>query len=139
MAGPKKTDSNAGDDGQKPFEIAGKTVYATPCTGGLSFDCRHAEHPQSTKRPDIFCYRCQARMGCLLCCDRPSELICLKCHNWAHKAGLERHGNIAPNAKVPYVRTDAGWQHYENNFPDLVAAVDTEVQRIVSQKVLPNL
>lgn len=106
------------------------------CTGGLSFNCRHDDHQKSL---DVFCYRCERRMGCRLCCERPIELICLGCHNWASKAGLSRHGNIIPNSKVPHVRTDEGWQHYENNFPDLVAAVDTEVKRIVSQKALPNL
>jgi len=47
-------------------------------------------------------------MGCTWCCESLSDLICLKCHNWACRIGIDRHGDVVPNEKVPRVLTDRG-------------------------------
>lgn len=112
-----------------------KEKASEKCVVGVSWNRKLHEHDKSQKNPDIYCYRCSTRMGCGLCCEMPSELLCLNCHNWAMKAGLAQHGNIMPNPKVPHVRTDAianrGWIHYGENFPDLAGAVDRITHDIV--------
>jgi hypothetical protein len=52
-------------------------------------------------------------------------LICLDCHNWATKAAVAKHGDIAPNAKVYRVRTDNGWIKWDktSNIPAQVDAL----------------
>lgn len=84
---------------------------AEKCSGGKSFNCRHAPHDKG-KSPDILCYRCQSRMGCSHCCELPSELLCLICNNWADRRGVKHHGNIVPNYKVRLVRTDEGYRRW---------------------------
>lgn len=64
------------------------------CHGGRSADCLQAEHPKSAKLPDIFCYYCQERMGCWSCVQRPTELFCLYCNNWASRLAMRVHGPV---------------------------------------------
>jgi hypothetical protein len=82
------------------------------CTGGLGFNSKREVHVKGGRigkgRKDILCFRCQARMGCEICCEREHSLICTKCHNWANLKGVKRHGNIVPNSKQPLVRVDSG-------------------------------
>lgn len=92
------------------------------CTGGKSFNCRHDPHPPG--KYEINCYRCKTHMGCSVCCEAPSELICLYCHNWAHRAGVRRHGNVVPSRKVSNVHTDAGWTAYVDLPDDVRRLVD---------------
>ncbi len=83
-----------------------QTAVTEKCKGGKSWGCKHQEHD---KGRDIICYRCQNCIGCVNCCERAAELICLYCHNFATKTGVNIHGNIVPNIKVPRVRIDTGW------------------------------
>jgi hypothetical protein len=78
------------------------------CTGGQSFGCRREEHAIG-KIPDLLCYRCLTRLGCSTCVESAHERICLSCHNWGTRAGVQRHGNVVPSHKHPRVRTDDGW------------------------------
>jgi len=76
---------------------------------------------------NVLCCRCNARLGCSLCCERVADVICLECHNWGHKRGVRKHGNIVPNIKIPRVRTDEGWQTYHvltEPVSRFVAAID---------------
>ena len=62
------------------------------CRGGRSYGCRHDDHPRATKHPDIFCFRCEDRMGCFLCVESARELVCLNCNNWATRIAERVHG-----------------------------------------------
>lgn len=84
----------------------GKADKGETCTGGRSFNCRTVEHPAGDA---VQCYRCGTYLGCRRCAERPSEVICLECHNWGSRRGVKVHGNVVPNRKVPRVRTDDGW------------------------------
>jgi hypothetical protein len=68
-----------------------------PCPGGRSFNRKGNEHERGK---DVYCRRCKARMGCSWCCERPNELVCLNCHDWAHLAGLKQHGPIVKREKA---------------------------------------
>lgn len=70
------------------------------CHGGNSFGCKHDEHPISAKIPDIFCYRCDERMGCYSCVQIARELLCLRCHDWATRIAMRVHGPIVRDRKV---------------------------------------
>jgi len=107
----------------------------TYCRGGLSWGCRHDPHLQKGKigkrkieAKDIFCYRCETRLGCTLCVEPSREILCLYCHNWGHKRGVEHHGDIVPNHKVPNVFTDKGWKHFG-------AQADHEVDKLLTALV----
>lgn len=63
------------------------------CQGGRSFGCLRKEHAKG-KVPDIYCMTCKTRMGCSVCCQIPRELLCLECHDWAHRYALAAHGHI---------------------------------------------
>ena len=86
----------------------GKGIIRAECKGGKSWNCSNIPH-EAGKEPFITCYRCGTHMGCSRCTEKPTELLCLHCHNWADRRGVERHGDIVPNFKVPIVNTDAGW------------------------------
>lgn len=79
--------------------LGDKNSNGAKCTGGRSFGCKHEEHPIG-KVKNIFCRLCNARMGCSSCCQRPDELVCLNCHDWAHIRGLQRHGKMIARDKV---------------------------------------
>src|SRR5690349_3571099 len=83
------------------------SVDSTQCSGGRSFNCRHDEHPKG--KHSVSCFRCGAYLGCSICAERASEVICLECNNFGHRKGIAKHGNVVPNRKVPRVRTDNGW------------------------------
>lgn len=38
-------------------------------------------------------------MGCSRCCERPKDLICLICHDWATRAAVREHGRMVPREK----------------------------------------
>jgi hypothetical protein len=99
------------------------------CKGGRSYNCKHEEHEKAT---EVWCYRCDSVIGCRNCCESPHELICLNCHNWATKKGLKHHGDIIPNFKVPHVRTDNGWKHYE---PSIGSKVDEVIRNADKMKI----
>src|SRR5574340_872849 len=82
------------------------------CRGGQSWGCRHDAHATG-RTEDIHCYRCNVRLGCSVCVPRLPEAICLQCNNYGHKYGIQKHGNIVPNSRMPRVRTDAGWQRWQ--------------------------
>jgi hypothetical protein len=90
------------------------------CAGGRSYGRRRAEHEKGS---DVYCYRCNTLMGCIWCCEPPEELICLVCHNWAHKRGVARHGDIVANEKVQHVRTDRGYRHWDGNKYDIIGGI----------------
>ncbi len=62
------------------------------CFGGLSYGCKRFEHEISKIRPDIYCRKCDSRLGCAGCCEIDRDLICLKCHDWALDDGVKAHG-----------------------------------------------
>lgn len=97
------------------------------CPGGRSFNNRKFEHEKGT---EINCYRCGALMGCTWCCEIFREIICLACHNWATKKGMEGHGDVVPNRKVPHVRTDIGWRHWTGKGTDFT--VEPLIEQILS-------
>jgi hypothetical protein len=68
------------------------------CPGGLSYNRRRESHKLGQVE-DILCFRCGKRMGCSACCDRPKDLICLICHDWASRTGLREHGPMVPRDK----------------------------------------
>lgn len=82
------------------------------CTEGRSFNRKKHEH---AKGSTVICYRCETVMGCVWCCEPLQELICLVCHNWASRRGVEKHGDVGPNDKVQHVRTDRGWKHWQQD------------------------
>lgn len=91
---------------------AQSTPTKSSCSRGRSYFSRYiGDHDAADT---VVCYRCGARMGCKLCCERDEELICLDCHNWAARAGVERHGDVTPSDKVKSVRTDGGWRYFNN-------------------------
>lgn len=67
---------------------------AGKCTGGASEGCRHDEHEQSKKRPDILCFRCHTRLGCGVCVVMDRELSCLHCKSWGTRLAAEAHGAV---------------------------------------------
>ena len=77
----------------KPTTTLGK------CIGGYSFGCRTDEHPYG-RLVNIFCMNCNARMGCSLCCQPADDLACKRCHQWATRAALRRHGPMVAADKV---------------------------------------
>jgi hypothetical protein len=90
-----------------PREKAQPKPKVEQCNGGRSYGCRREPHDYGRIR-DVLCYRCGSRMGCSACVERPREMLCLACHNWASRLGVEHHGNIVPNSKIQRVRTDRG-------------------------------
>ena len=102
---------------------------AEKCPGGRSFGRKRGAHD---KGDDVRCYRCKATMGCIHCCESPQDLICLVCHNWADKRGVKQHGNVVLSEKVPHVRTDQGWRHWEPNKDSKSA--DQIVRKLVEEK-----
>lgn len=93
-----------------PRASANTAAVKHPCQGGRSFSRLRADHEAGDT---VICYRCGERLGCTICCQQPVELICLICHNWGTRAGVERHGDVAPSDKVPRVRTDRGVRIYQ--------------------------
>ncbi len=67
------------------------------CHGGNSFGCMHEEHKLAD---DVFCFRCDERMGCRRCVQIARELLCLRCHDWATRIALRVHGPIVRDRKV---------------------------------------
>ena len=72
------------------------------CRGGPSFGCKHivsyepgkdskALGPHEPVEPRR-CKRCRVYLGCKLCAQIPSELICLRCHDWATNEAEQEHG-----------------------------------------------
>ena len=99
------------------------------CISGVSFNRRKEAHEKGTP---VLCYRCSAVMGCRWCCEPPRELICLHCHNWASRRGVERHGDVVPNDKVQHVHTDRGWRHWregENPRGEVVRLIERSLDR----------
>jgi hypothetical protein len=74
------------------------------CRGGRSFGCKKivgdAEKegpvlgPHKTTNGGYRCRFCNEYMGCKLCAQSPSELVCLRCHDWAMDAGEKKHGRM---------------------------------------------
>lgn len=72
------------------------------CRGGLSFGRRYVvkyEPPKETRElgshepiEPRYCRRCKVYLGCKFCAQRPSELICVRCHDWATDEAEEEHG-----------------------------------------------
>ena len=79
------------------------------CKGGFSFGRRKVlsyDPPKDSK--DIgphetffeghdtrrYCRRCHTYMGCKFCAQRDSELVCLRCHDWALPEGEAEHGKM---------------------------------------------
>src|SRR6266446_10073980 len=67
------------------------------CAGGRSFACRRDSHPVAK---ELFCWRCNTRMGCTTCCQGASDRVCLVCHDGASKTALEVHGAMVKDPKV---------------------------------------
>ena len=106
----------------KPKE---KQQQPTGCQGGDAYNRNREPHAIGA---EVLCYRCKFRMGCTNCVERPAELICLKCHNWASKVGVRRHGNVAVSEKVPSVRTDTGWKYYKRGDESVVDKLEQIVR-----------
>ena len=68
------------------------------CRGGYSFGCRHEPHDFG-KVKNVLCYKCSTRLGCSFCVERVTELICNRCHDWASKEALDKHGRMVPREK----------------------------------------
>ena len=89
------------------------------CRGGASFNCRHVveepgrdsrelgpHEPQREIAPrsahgrpvlamgGYHCRRCRQYLGCYWCAQRLSELICLRCHDWATDEAEKVHGAV---------------------------------------------
>jgi len=94
-------------------------------------NCRRDEHNLGKA---INCYRCGALMGCTNCCERPREIICLACNNWASKRGVKIHGDIFPTQKVQHVRTDHGWRHWRENGENKPAEIVQMVRKQAIEK-----
>lgn len=69
-------------------------------------------------------------MGCIWCAQTKTELLCLKCNNWATKEALAKHGDIIPNFKVSHVRTDDGWRDWTQSSSDPLIAVNQMIRQI---------
>jgi len=93
-------------------------IKRTPCSGGNSFDCKvitnnkgveagelkAGEHYQGFRKS---CYRCGTYLGCSVCAQNDSELICLNCDsdlnppgNWGTKRAMRKHGRIIRDPEV---------------------------------------
>ena len=112
-------------------ENTAKKDEVTQCDGGNSYNCRREPHDEKRR---VFCYRCDTLMGCEACCERPSELICLNCRNWATQLGVRRHGSVIPSRKVPLVNTDSGWKKFEGEF-DQINDVLRSIDEIASENI----
>lgn len=62
------------------------------CRGGPSWGCKKID-PHEPKLK-AYCRRCRTYLGCFLCRQRDSELVCLNCHDWALLAGVKEHGKM---------------------------------------------
>lgn len=76
-----------------------KAQIEDKCMGGRSLDCRTDAHEKSKKYPDVYCFRCHARMGCGLCTSNPRELFCLRCNDWGSKVAARAHGPFVEDEK----------------------------------------
>jgi hypothetical protein len=86
------------------------------CHGGKSFNCKkivigsgesegptlaahmaikwEREKDGSPVKGGYHCRFCNEYMGCKMCAERPSELVCLRCNDWALNAGEKKHGRM---------------------------------------------
>ena|SRR3990167_8005366 len=88
------------------------------CHGGPSFGCRYVvsyEPPKDSRAigPHIpvnpqRCRHCRVYLGCKFCAQIPSELICLRCHDWATDEAETEHGNMLPYKPAAEIKTLVG-------------------------------
>jgi hypothetical protein len=74
------------------------------CRGGRSYGCKKIIGDIETEGPTLgphkkvgggyYCRFCDEYMGCKLCAQNPSELVCMCCHDWALNAGEKKHGRM---------------------------------------------
>jgi hypothetical protein len=74
------------------------------CRGGRSYGCKKIIGDTETEGPTLgphkkvsggyYCRFCEEYMGCKLCAQNPSELVCLRCHDWALDVGEKKHGRM---------------------------------------------
>ena len=90
---PERNDTPAGPG----LWTKGPVVH---CKGSfVSFNSRwkeqdHHGHQRYT------CRKCKRDLGCDYCAQRPSELICTACHDWAMIEGLREHGPMVPRERA---------------------------------------
>jgi hypothetical protein len=87
----------------------------TPKCEGMSwaFGAKYKREPHDCYQPHPPCMNCFADMGCRRCSGLLEELLCMKCHDWAHMAALEKHGKLGktPTEKL---RMQQGLKIIEN-------------------------
>jgi hypothetical protein len=81
--------------------------------------CAGESHHFTSLHPD--CWKCGAKLGCMLCSGVASELLCTNRHDgagaaWATLSALLEHGPLAGQALEQY---PADWQRkYRETYPD---------------------
>jgi hypothetical protein len=80
------------------------------CRGGNSFNERPVVETADEKsfslgphEPEraVNCRRCHQYMGCRWCAQKPDELVCRNCHDWATDEAERRHGKMDPRKAAP--------------------------------------
>jgi hypothetical protein len=76
-------------DDKRDLDRLGRTAY-----------WQRFEFERLEARSLYVCRFCGRQMGCARCAERPTELICVKCHQWANRFGELEHGKMVVADKV---------------------------------------
>lgn len=86
-------------------------VIFLKCSGGNSYRSNHGPYKLPYEKHDKYlaggqsdhyhdrgipyhCRTCKTYMGCSKCAQMPSELVCLRCGDWAMEEGEKEHGRM---------------------------------------------
>jgi len=53
------------------------------------------------------CRKCKGDLGCDVCAQPATEIVCTRCHDWGLFVGEEAHGKMLPNPKFSQKKIEA--------------------------------
>lgn len=98
-----------------PKPLKGKAKTGRPCPGGLAYGRLADDHPLG-KVPDVYCERCNCRLGCSSCVPPKAGCVCKRCRDYAfHVRG---RGELVKDPKTQSEAWSVVWGVYKGTMTE---------------------